>query len=112
MEIEIMEYEIVVKELLVDGHPLTRFVKEKHNAKLLYEDLKKHYPNYPILFMEISRRVIEAYQPPVKQIPIPPCPRGHIGISNGKPVVRRIVGTDASFACTICGDFFTVPTKQ
>jgi len=95
-----LQYEIRVKDVLNDGHPIQVLASNLYTASKCFDDFVKRYPNNEVTMDELIKHNIKLYSPLInRQVD---CPRGYIGLSlNNKHVVYE--GSDGKMRCAICG---------
>ncbi len=100
-----IEYEILIPDLKIDGHPFQTIYLDEMQAFRSYDDLIKKYKNYDIVLYERRRNPIRNHI----GIEITPnhCPKGHSGIIDGKNILRKSVAKH-TWSCTVCGEVFKV----
>lgn len=97
-----LQYEIHVKDLVVNGHPHQLVFTDLHTASKVYDQLCKKHPDHDITFSEYTK--IELRSQKAKVVIPKECPRGHSGHADGKSIVTQ--GSNGLWICGVCGAFW------
>lgn len=97
-----IRYQVVVGDLIIDGHPISVFNNDIDVANMVYNKLATKYPNHSVILYEHIRKPLKIHEP-VASERITKCPRGHTGFDrvNNLPIVRQ--GANGCYFCTTCG---------
>ena len=101
---EIVQYEIHIEDLLIDGHPVTRFAAHLSTASEIFNLYHEKYPYHQVILYEISKNKILESEVKVKPLEAKPplCPWKHSGKAlDGRPVMRQ--GSVGEWHCMVCG---------
>ena len=94
-----LNYEIHVKDVKVNGHPITIFASNLKIAAGQFDALSKKYPYNLVTLTETSFKIIKTNTPIDK--PLPQCPFNHTGLFEEKPVIIR--NSLEKAYCKVCG---------
>lgn len=96
-----IKYELTVKGIMVDGHPILILNDSLEIISKTFDDLVKRYPYNEVQLFAYTKRLIKIST--TTQKPFALCPWKHTGMDRvtNLPVVR--LGSNGLFFCSVCG---------